>query len=195
MKAIWWVVLMFACTISIAGTAISADGLSEVEQIHVVRSLRLSRAPATDYCAMERTAFENAKFEDQYDFRVVVTRPSDGAVADVSSTSIGSLHACFGPSTEPLVTNFFAEGSLGGVSFSGKGDCRLTKKDFPEPGLMVFRCYLDIEGLPADYVGGLLTTNTIVSRQTIGAVSDPPGYVQPSIATVRLWKARTAKRN
>ncbi len=29
-----------------------------------------------------------------------------------------------------------------------------------------------------------------MSRQPIGAVSDPPGYVQPSIATMRLWKKR-----
>jgi hypothetical protein len=30
----------------------------------------------------------------------------------------------------------------------------------------------------------------MVSRQAIGGISDPAGYVQPSIATIRLWKRR-----
>jgi len=44
--------------------------------------------------------------------------------------------------------------------------------------------------LPDPYLGGLLMANTINSRAPLGGVSDPPGYTQPSIATVRLWKRR-----
>ena len=40
------------------------------------------------------------------------------------------------------------------------------------------------------YIGGVLTTNTLNSKKLVGQESDPPGYVQPSIATVRLWKKR-----
>jgi hypothetical protein len=65
-----------------------------------------------------------------------------------------------------------------------------ARQDFPEQGLRLFRCFLDLSGLPEQYVGGHLTTNTVGSKQNIGAVSEPPGYVQPSIATVRLWKKR-----
>jgi len=54
--------------------------------------------------------------------------------------------------------------------------------------MTVFRCYLELRDLPTGYVGGQLTTNTVVSRQGIGESSDPPGYVQPSIATIRLWR-------
>ena len=104
--------------------------------------------------------------------------------------SAGALHACFGPSADPAVTNFYAEGNIGAVTFIGKGECRQTRSDFPEKGISLFRCHLELLNLPAGYAGGVLTTNTIVSRQTVGETTDPPGYTQASIATVRLWKAR-----
>ena len=90
----------------------------------------------------------------------------------------------------PLTSNFYAEGALGDVSFTGRGECRTAKQDYPEPGVTVYRCFLELRDLPREYQGGQLTTNTVVSRQGIGELSDPPGYVQPSIATVRLWKKR-----
>jgi hypothetical protein len=54
----------------------------------------------------------------------------------------------------------------------------------------LFACQLDLTGLPPEYVGGQLTTNTLQSRTTLGSDTDPPGYTQPSIATIRLWKKR-----
>ena len=36
---------------------------------------------------------------------------------------------------------------------------------------------------------GSLATNKINSKALIGAETDPPGYVQPSIATIRLWRS------
>jgi len=33
-------------------------------------------------------------------------------------------------------------------------------------------------------------TNTVLSRIAVGEASDPAGYTQPSIVTVRLWKHR-----
>ena len=181
--------LVVVCT-SFAGSVAAAEAAVDVEDIHVVRSLQLSPVPATDFCSIGRSGFGNATIEDRYDFRVVVTKASDGKVVDSTATTIGGLHACFGPSSNPLISNFFAEGTLGNITFIGKGECRQSRRDFPEPGLTLYRCYLDIEGLPTGYVGGMLTTNTVTSRQSIGEVSDPPGYTQPSIATVRLWKAR-----
>lgn len=65
-----------------------------------------------------------------------------------------------------------------------RGDYRTTKQDFPEPGISVMTC------VPDGYAGGQFATNTIQSRQLLGPVSDPPGYTQPSIATVRLWRKR-----
>jgi len=76
------------------------------------------------------------------------------------------------------------------VTFTGRGECRLAKRDYPEPGIVVVRCFLELSDLPSGYVGGQLTTNTITSRIRLGDKSDPPGYTQPSIATVRLWRRR-----
>ena len=72
----------------------------------------------------------------------------------------------------------------------GRGQCRTTKRDYPEAGITVMTCQLDLKGLPSEYVGGQLTTNTLGSRTLLGADTDPPGYTQPSIATVRLWRKR-----
>jgi hypothetical protein len=85
--------------------------------------------------------------------------------------------------------NFYAEGVLGQISFSGRGEC-VTEPDYPEAGLTFQRCFLQLGELPDPYVGGQLTTNTINSRAPLGGVSDPPGYTQQSVATVRLWKRR-----
>jgi hypothetical protein len=68
-----------------------------------------------------------------------------------------------------------------------------AKRDFPEKGLIVYRCFLDLSGLPGGYVGGQLTTNTMYSRKILGMESDPGGYTQSSIATVRLWKKTDAR--
>jgi hypothetical protein len=192
MTSVRTAVMVFLCCAPMTATAQAYD---TVEDIYVARSLRLSRVLPTAYCAFERTGFENSGIEDRYNFQSVSTRASDGVITSANVSTIGTLHACFGPTADPLTSNFFAEGTLGSVSFSGSGECRMARKDFPEPGINVFRCFLEIRNLPGDYVGGQLTTNTVVSRQSIGEVSDPPGYIQPSIATVRLWKKRKAVDN
>ena len=169
---------------------VGASELSSVEEIYVVRSLRLSREAATSFCGADRTGFQNARFEDNYQFQAIAINAESGMVTDANIGTVGSLRACFGPTEDPRVSNFYAEGSLGKVSFQGRGECLTPKRDYPEPGVNIHRCFLDIGNLPAGYVGGQLTTNTVTSRQTIGLISEPPGYVQPSIATVRLWKQR-----
>ena len=68
--------------------------------------------------------------------------------------------------------------------------CRALRVDFPQTGLVPVRCQLILNELPAPYVGGLLTTNTITSRAAFGGDTDPPGYTQASIATIRLWKSK-----
>jgi len=164
--------------------------VSAIEDIYVARSLRLSRVTPTAYCTPEKIGVATATAEDQYTFHSTTTRSSDGLMINANVATIGRLHACFGSTADPLTSNFYAEGALGGVSFTGRGECRTAKQDYPEPGLTVYRCFLELRDLPREYLGGQLTTNTVVSRQSIGELSDPPGYVQPSIATVRLWKKR-----
>ena len=87
---------------------------------------------------------------------------------------------------------FCADGSLGEVTFVGRGECRTARSDYPEQGHLVQRCFLLLENLSHGYLGGHLTANTVNSRQALGGTTDPAGYVQSSIATVRLWRGRTS---
>jgi hypothetical protein len=167
---------------------------NDVEDIYVVRSVRQARVPTTSFCDVAKIGFANANIEDQYIFRSISTRTSDGLVTDASVQTVRTAHACFGPTSDPNALNFYAEGQLGGVSFRGVGDCQNNRNypNYPEGGLGVSRCFLDLSGLPDSYVGGRLTSNSIVSPNSlIGERTDPPGYVQSSIATVRLWKRRS----
>jgi hypothetical protein len=111
-------------------------------------------------------------------------------MVDAKVATVGTLHACYGPMADVLARHFYAEGVLNGLAFTGHGECRTARQDYPERGLTVSHCFLELSNLPREYVGGQLTTNSIGSRQDIGDQSDPPGYVQPSIATIRLWKTR-----
>jgi hypothetical protein len=160
------------------------------EEIVILRSLRLSRTKPTDFCAPSRTGFPPATSEDRYDFLAVATDAASGRVTSASGPRAGTLHACFGPSAEPGIASFYAEGEVGSLPLVGRGQCRTTKRDYPETGITVMTCQLDLTGLPSDYVGGQLTTNTLGSRTLLGADTDPPGYTQPSIATIRLWRKR-----
>lgn len=171
-------------------TAQVPQGGAPVEEIVILRSLRLSRSKPTDFCAPARTGFPPATSEDRYDFLAVATDAGSGKVISASGPRAGTLHACFGPSSEPGITSFYAEGAVGALPLVGRGQCRTTKRDYPEAGITVMTCQLDLTGLPAEYVGGQLTTNTLGSRVLLGAQTDPPGYTQPSIATVRLWRKR-----
>ena len=179
----------------LAALAVSPQSLAQsaIENIYIARSFRESRTEPTSYCDATRTGFAGTTMEDRYTFRAVATQTSDGSVTDADAGVIGALHACFGPPVEdPASLNFFSEGNLGDVTFTGRGNCLSTRTDYPEPGINGFRCYLDLTDLPAEYAGGTLTTNTIGSRNVAGGVTDPPGYVQASIATVRLWRRRAA---
>jgi hypothetical protein len=110
--------------------------------------------------------------------------------ADAKDTRAAELHACFGATNEPARQHFYAEVKLGSLSFHGIGECLAVMIDFPETGLVPVHCQLALSGLPAPYVGGPLTTNTITSKAAFGGDTDPPGYTQASIATIRLWKSR-----
>jgi hypothetical protein len=162
----------------------------EVEEIYIARSVRESRATPTEFCATASTRVVDPTFEDQYTFRSIAIRTSDGRVVDTNVKTIGSIHACFGRTANPAISQFFADIVFDRIAFKGLGECPSGKPDFPEKGVRAARCFLDFYGLPNEYVGGQLTTSTMVSLKVLGTESDPPGYTQPSIATIRLWKKR-----
>ena len=186
------VVAFAALASSIGANAVAQRPVagSSVEDIYIVRSLRLSRTAPGEFCAERRTGFPTPTLEDRYDFKAVTARTADGRVTSATGSTVGHLHACFGATADSLTESFYAEGDLNGVRLTGRGEFRTDGQESPEPGIQPWRCYLKLAGLPAGFTGGQLTTNTVVSRKALGAVSDPVGYTQPSIATIRLWKNR-----
>lgn len=163
---------------------------SSVEEIYVVRSVREFNGAATAYCEASRTGVAGLTREERYAFRSTAVRGSDGRLTDADANAVGSLHSCSSTSPTGEAVPFYGEGTIGRITFTGRGDCRTAEADVPEPGMLASRCYLKLSGLPDGYVGGQLTTNSIRSKASLGTTSDPAGYTQASIATVRVWKKR-----
>jgi len=185
--------LSMAAGLVLLGSGVRVQTRSDrtVEEIRILRSIRLSREEATEFCIQPRTGFSGAQYEDKYSFAAVATsRANDGLVVDSTNPKVGSGHACFGPGANPATTNMYLEVELGGLAFRGSGNCTKVTSDFPESGLAAVNCVANLRALPEPYVGGLLTSSTMFSRKTIGPESEPPGYAQASIVTVRLWKKR-----
>lgn len=190
--------LLLACALTTAAQSsarcqdlgATATRSPHVEEIYVAHAVRQSRMTPTGFCDERRIGFGTALFEDHFALRSIETRPSDGRMLSADVRTIGNMHVCFGATADSATLNFRAEGTLSGIPFVGKGECLTVKRDFPERGLTVMRCFLDLQGLPPTYVGGQLTSNTVLSRVAVGEASDPAGYTQPSIVTVRLWKHR-----
>lgn len=170
----------------------AAQPAAAQEEIYILRSIREQRTPTANWCSSAKTGFEpfTTDAERFFSFWSLRLRPEDGRVVGANDTRVAELRGCFGPTSEPARHNFFAEVTLNSISFRGNGECLALRVDFPEAGLFPVRCQLVLSGLPAPYVGGLLTTNTMTSKASFGGDTDPPGYTQASIATIRLWKSK-----
>jgi len=163
-----------------------------LEEIYILRSIRERHEPVAGWCSSTRTGFEPFPKDAErfFSFWSLRLQPENGRVVETKHTRAAELRACFGATGEPARQNFYAEIKLGSLSFRGNGECLALKIDFPDAGLFPVRCQLILSGLPAPYVGGLLTTNTITSKAAFGGDTNPPGYTQASIATIRLWKSK-----
>lgn len=181
--------LMLLCVSALPGIAAEPSGL---EDIYILRSIREQHQPADGWCSAAKTGFEPMPKDAErfYSFWSVRTQPDDGRVVGTKEKRVAELRGCFGATAEPPRQNFYAEVKLGSLSFRGKGECLALNINFPEPGLFPVRCQLVLSSLPAPYVGGVLTTNTVTSQEAFGGDTNPPGYTQASIATIRLWKSK-----
>lgn len=185
---------VIAAAVGLASYARSVSGgsasASLPEEIYVLRSVRERGEPVSDGCSASKTGFEPFPTDAERIFSFWSLRTEGGKVIDAKASRVAELRGCFGATPERARQNFYAEIKLGSLSFRGNGECLALALDFPEAGLFPVRCQLTLSGLPAPYVGGLLTTNTLTSKAPFGPRSDPPGYTQASIATIRLWKAK-----
>ncbi len=64
---------------------------------------------------------------------------------------------CVDETADPAIFNFYLDLKLGKTALKGIGDCRRTKSDFPERGLSVVRCFLDLSDPLGRCLGGQLT--------------------------------------
>ena len=168
------------------------EGPFQVEEIYIARSVRESRVAPTEFCAQAKISFK-PDWEDQYTFRSTATRATDGRMIDTNVRTIGSAHGCYGRTADPAIYKYYLEMLLGRTALTWIGDCTVTKSDFLEKGIDVAHCVFDLSNPLDRYVGGQLTTNTLHSLKDVGLESDPPGYTQTSIATIRLWKKRAER--
>jgi hypothetical protein len=162
---------------------------TQVEEIYIARFVLESGVVPTDFCAPAKIGF-NAHFEPEFTLHSTATRPSDGRMLDTNVKAIGSAHGCSGRTPDQPVFKFYLETLLGGKALKWIGDCSQVKSDFPEKGMGVVHCAFTLSDPPGPYVGGQLTTNSLTSRKSLGLETDPPGYTQTSMATIRLWKKR-----
>jgi hypothetical protein len=193
-RAVGAALLLCACAMPF-GEAAAQPGVepaAELEDIYVLRSIREQHEPADAWCSSSKTGFEPFPRDAErfFSFWSVGVRPEDGRVLETKAVRVAELRACFGATAERARQNFYAEVKLGSISFHGNGECLAVRTDFPQAGLFPVRCQLVLSGLPAPYVGGLLTTNTMTSKAAFGGDTDPPGYTQASIATLHLWKSK-----
>lgn len=173
-----------------AAGAVDSAPTATREDIYVLRSVRERDTSSGQWCTRARTGFDpfETDAERVFSFWSVRSRPEDGRIVDAKQSRVAGLHACFGATAERARQNFYAEVALGALSFRGIGECQALAVNFPEPQLFPVRCQLTLSDLPPPFVGGLLTTNTMTSAATFGTETDPAGYTQASIATIRLWR-------
>jgi hypothetical protein len=180
-----------ACTPVARHPSNEASRATSHEDIYVLRSIRNPATATKDGCAASKTGFEplQSDAERTFSFWSISSDP-DGHVVNAKVRRVADLRACMGPTSERPRQNFYAEIELNGMSFLGRGECTALMLDFPESKLFPVRCQLLLSGLPPPYVGGLLTTNTMTSAAAFDGDTEPPGYTQASIATIRLWRKK-----
>jgi hypothetical protein len=176
-------------TFMLAAAVLTASGsasASDLEDIYVLRSIPEQHTPTPDWCAASRTGFAPypADAERFFSFWSVRSQAEDGKIVDAKQQRVAELRGCLGPTNDRARQNFYVEVRLGAISFRGAGECQALQIDFPETGLFPVRCQVVLSGLPAPFVGGLLTTNTMTTQAVFGGDTQPAGY------TIRLWKAR-----
>ena len=146
----------------------------------------------SSWCTQERAGFAPLEgpslLEDRFNFWSVETRAADGRISNTHATNLGEALTCFGLTPTRGLVNFYIETTLGGLTMSGKGECTVLLPDVPEKGMAAVRCTVPLKVVSDAYSGGLLVTNTMNSKQPMGLQTDPPGYTQASIATIRLWR-------
>jgi hypothetical protein len=165
-----------------------------VEEIYVFRTTRTDQQRgATPVCAA--ASFPSVS-EDVYSLWSMELRASDSRVVNTHRKSVGEFHACLGQLAQDKPLDMYATGSVARIPWVGAGQCVITQAQPPARTVLALNCQINLSGLPDEYAGGMLTSNTLaplLGREK-GPTAHVPGYLSTSVVTVRLWKkpARTA---
>ena len=183
---------LFASPLCAEQSASAENNDGSFEEIYVLRSIRDKHDTQDARCTASVIGFDPypADADRRFSLWSVASRTDDGRIVNAASRKVAELRGCFGPTDDRTRQNFHAEIRMGSKVFRGRGECQALLLNFPERGLIPVRCQIVLSDLPAPYVGGLLTTNTLTSNAQYGGETSPPGYTQASIATIRLWKKR-----
>jgi hypothetical protein len=193
-------VLVAACatsTMTPAAEPVIASTIQEeisagLEQVFVFRTARTSRTRGPTPGCQAAGFVSNA--EDVYRLWSIDTVQSTGRVKNAHVRGIGEFHACFGAATATQTIPMYATGAMGDIGWTGRGECVGMAAQPPEPAVRALNCNLRVEGLPAGYAGGWLTSSSLAP--VLGANAPPDahvrGYVSTSIVVLRLWRSPTA---
>jgi hypothetical protein len=156
-----------------------SETTSDVEEIYVFRSFsERTEAGEAEFC--KREASLRSTSHNFYSLWSVVGDERSGQLTDVRRMRIGELHNCVGETNGTL--QFYAVGTINGIAFRGRGDQRAEQQT---AGINSRVNRFLLEGLPAPYVAGILSSNTVRTTPT-----DATGYVQSSVGVIRVWRSR-----
>jgi hypothetical protein len=162
---------------------------SHVEDIFLIRSVRVSvNALPNDVCTPSVTGFGSIVADQNFEFFSVAARQSDGMIVNPEVHKLGTGRGCFGLTADPNVANFYGITNFDTLSSISIGTVNRGPTNFPAPGLTESWVKAQVVSATNGYFGGLFTANSIASLNTFGDETNPPGYVQSSIATLRLWR-------
>ena len=184
------VTLSFA--MALAGCAATPDFNSEmtggVEEVYVLRTVRSAHTSgATPECSAAPFTVAN---DSVYQLWSMAVQKSDGRITDSHASSPGSFRACIGSLTDRVIP-MYAIFNVGGLNYTGVGECLLTKTPPPVKTLLPLNCVLDLTGLPAPYTGGILVSSTLTPvGRDLPIDAHVPGYLSTSVVTTRLWKRK-----
>lgn len=197
--------LWLASTLSLVALAQSSpsDHSGRPEDVFVYRVVRVTRASVGSECA---GAGFRVSGQGNYEFTALSVRDTSGEVTFEVKQKVGESLGCFGPRSDSAPMPFYSRLNINGIKAVGRGECATRYEDFPEPHVIIQDCWLKLENLSAGYVGGFVTMNslattggapnTAAARDCTGGPcgrgyeSNPPGYFQTSVATMRVWRQR-----
>jgi hypothetical protein len=162
-----------------------------VEEIYVFRTTRTDQQRgATPACS---AAGFSTVTEDRYALWSIELRASDGRVVKTHQKLVGDFLACFSQLAADRPLSMYATGTTANISWTGVGECAITKAQPPVRTVLALNCQLNLSGLPEGYAGGIATSSTLaplIGREQ-GPTAYVPGYLSTSVVTLRLWKKPT----